>query len=91
MKVKKQQLRTEHRTTDWFKNGKGVCQEYILSPYLFNLYENTSYEMPGWMKQKVESRLPGEVSISSDMQITPPYGKKQRGTKEPLDESERGE
>ena len=83
-------VRTRHGTTDWFKNGKGVCQEYILSPCLFNLYENTSYEMPGWMKQKVESRLT-EVSISSDMQITPPYGKKQRGTKEPLDESEQGE
>ena len=36
-------------------------------------------------------RLPGEISITSDMQMTPPYGRKQRGTKESLDESERGE
>ena len=41
------------------------------------------------MNQKLESRLPGEISITSDMQMTPPYGRKQR-TKEALDESERG-
>ena len=46
---------------------------------------------PGWMKPKLESRLPGKISIISDMQITPPYGKKRRRTKEPLDESESGE
>ena len=39
------------------------------------------------MKHKLESRLLGEISITSDMQMTPPYGRKQR-TKEPLDESE---
>ena len=38
MQVKKQQFRTEHRTTDWFKIGKGVYQGCILSPSLFNLY-----------------------------------------------------
>ena len=42
------------------------------------------------MKHKLESRLLGEISITSDMQMIPPYGRKQR-TKEPLDESERGE
>ena len=46
--------------------------------------------MPGWMKHKLESRLPGEISITSDMQMTP-YGRKQRRAKEPLDEGERGE
>ena len=47
--------------------------------------------MLGWMKQKLESRLPGEISITSDMQMTPlyhSYGRKQRRTKEPLVESE---
>ena len=34
--------------------------------------QNTSYEMPGWMKHKLESRLPGEISITSDMQMAPP-------------------
>ena len=47
--------------------------------------------MPGWMKHKLESRLPGEISVTSDMQMIPPNGRKQRGSKEPLDESERGE
>ena len=47
--------------------------------------------MPDWMKHKLESRLPGEISITSDMQMTPPYSRKGRGTEEPLDESERGE
>ena len=46
--------------------------------------------MLGWMKHKLESRLPGEISITSDIQMTPPYGRKGR-TKEPLDESEKGE
>ena len=46
--------------------------------------------MTGWMKHKVESRLPGEISITLDMQMTPHYGRKWR-TKKPLDESETGE
>ena len=45
----------------------------------------------GWKKHKLESRFPGEISITSDMQMTHPYGRKWRGTKKPLDESERGE
>ena len=44
----------------------------------------------GQMKHKLELRLPGEISITSDTQLTPPYGRKQRETKEPLDEDERG-
>ena len=47
--------------------------------------------MPGWMNHKPKSRLPGEMPITSDMQMTPPLSRKQRGTKQPLDESERGE
>ena len=47
--------------------------------------------MLGWMKHKLESRFPGEISITSDMWMTPPLGRKRRGTKESLDESERGE
>ena len=38
--------------------------------------QNTSYEMLGWMKHKLESRMQGEISITSDMQMTPPYGRK---------------
>ena len=43
------------------------------------------------MKHKLESRLLGEISITSDMQMTPPYGRNRRETKEPLDNSEKGE
>ena len=47
--------------------------------------------MLGWMKHKLESRLQGEISITSDIQMTPHLSRKQRGTKETLDEGERGE
>ena len=54
--------------------------------------QTTSSEMSGWMKHKLGSRLPGEISITSDTQMTPPLWqkKKTQGTKEPLDERERG-
>ena len=83
-------VRTGHGTTDWFQRGKGVRQGYILSPAYLTSMQSTSWEMLGWKKHKLESRLLGEISITSDMQMTP-YGRKQRRTKEPLDESERGE
>ena len=78
-------VRNGYGTTDWFQIGKGVCQRCILSLCLFN-----SWEIQGWIKHKLESRLPGEISITSGMK-THPYGRNWRGTKEPLDESERGE
>ena len=62
-------VRTGHGTMTWFKIGKGVRQSCILSPCLFNLY---ACEMLGWMKHKLESRLLGEMSITLDMQMTPP-------------------
>ena len=62
-------VRTGHGTTDWFQIGKGVRQGCILSPCLFNLYAELI--MLGWMKHKVVSRLPGEISKNSDMQMTP--------------------
>ena len=62
---------TGHGTTDWFKIWKGVHEGCILSPCLFNLYESTSREMPRWMKNKLGSRLPGEISTASDMQMLP--------------------
>jgi len=53
--------------------------------------QNTSCEMQGWMKHKLESRLPGEIPVTSDMQMTPPSWKNPRGTEEPLDGGEREE
>ena len=69
-------IRTGHRTTDWFHIGKGVHQVCILSPCLFNLYAEYIMRKPGWKKHKLESRLPGEISITSDMQMTPPLWQK---------------
>ena len=70
-------VRTRHGTTDWFQNGKGVRHGCIMSSSLFNLcMQSTSCEMSGWMKHKLESRLPGEISITSDMQMTPPLWQK---------------
>ena len=56
-------VRTGHGTTDWFFVGKGVCHGCILSPCLFNLY--AEYLMRNARKYKLESRLPGEISITS--------------------------
>ena len=65
-------VRTGHGITDWFQIGKGVCQGCILSPCLFNLHaEYIMRNVLGWKKHKLESRLPGEISITSDMQMTP--------------------
>ena len=44
---------------------------YCHPPYLTSM-QSTSCEMPGWKKHKQESRLPGEIAITSDMQVTPP-------------------
>ena len=65
-------VRTGHGTTDWFQIGKGVHQGCILSPCLFNLYAETL----DWKKHKLESRLPGEIWITSDMQMIPPLWQK---------------
>ena len=69
-------VRTGLETTDWFQIGKGVCQGCILSPCLFNLYAEYIMKMLGWKKHKLESRLLGEISITSDMQMTPPLWQK---------------
>ena len=69
-------VRTGHGTTDWFQIGKGVHQGCILSPCLFNLYVEYIMETLGWKKHKLESRLPGEISITSDMQMIPPLWQK---------------
>ena len=75
--------------------GSKLGKEYIKAVYCYLAYltymQSKSCEMLGWINHKLESRLLGEISLSSDMQITPLYGRKRRGTKEPLDEGKRGE
>ena len=77
------------------KLGKEYLKAVYCHPDCLTYMQSTSREMPGWMKHKLESRLRGEISITSDMQMTTEsvssYGRKQRRTKELLDESERGE
>ena len=63
-------VRTGHGKTDRFKIGKGVRQGCILSSCLFNM-QRTSCEMLGWMKHELESRLLGEISTNSDMEMIP--------------------
>ena len=76
MQVKKQQLETDMEKQTGSKLGK----EYIKIVYCHAAYltsmQTTSCEMPGWIKQKLESRLLGEISITSDIEMTPPSWQK---------------
>ena len=77
------------------RTGSKLGKEYVRAVYCHPAYltymQSTSWETLGWMKHKLKSKSPGEISITSDIKITPPFGTKWRKTKEPLDESERGE
>ena len=65
-------VRTGHGTTDCFQIGKELCQGCILSPCLFNLHTEYIMRNAGLDEAQLESRLLGEISITSDMQMTPP-------------------
>ena len=67
-------VRTGHGTTDWFQIGKGVREGCILSPCVFNFY--AEYIMRNGGLEQLELRLSGEISITSDMQMTPPLWQK---------------
>ena len=69
-------IRTGHGTTDWFQIGKGVRQGCVLSPCLFNLYAEYNMRNIGLDETQLESKLQGEISITSDMQMTPPLWQK---------------
>ena len=84
-------VRTGHGTKDWFQSRKEYVKAAYCHPAYLTYMQTTSGEIPGWMKHKVESRLLGEMSITSDMQMTPPSWQKVKKTKESLDKSERGE
>ena len=78
MQVKKQQLEPDMEQQTGSKSGK----EYIKVVYCHSAYltymQSISEEMLDWMKHKLESRLPGEISITSDVQMTPPLWKKMK-------------
>ena len=89
--VKKCQLELDMEQLTGSKLGK----EYIKTVYCHPAYlismQSTSCEMPDWMKHNLESRLPGEISTTSDMQFQQSNGRKQKETKDPLHEGERKE
>ena len=64
-------VRTRHGTMDWFKLGKKYVKAVYHHPVYLTYMQNTSCKMSGWMKHKLESRLPGKISITSDIEMTP--------------------
>ena len=69
-------VRTEHGTTDWFQIRKGVRQDCILSPCLFNLYAECIMGNAGLDEAQAGIRLLEEISIILDMRMTPPLWQK---------------
>ena len=91
MQVKKQQLELDMEQQTGSKLGKEYVKAVYCHPAYLTYMQSTSCEMLGWMKPKLKSRLLEEIPITSDMQMISPLSVKWRRTKEPLDESERGE
>ena len=85
MQVKKQELEPDMEQQTGSKSGKEYVKDVYCHPAYLTYMQSTSWEMLGWMKHKLESRLPGEISIISDKQLTPPLWQKAIRTKEPLD------
>ena len=77
MQVKEQQLELDREQQQiGFKLGKEFIKAVHGHPAYLAYMQSTSCKMPGWMKHKLESRLPGEISIASDMQMAPPLCQK---------------
>ena len=76
MQVKKQQLEPYMEQGTSFKSGKEYVKAVCCHPDYLTYMQSTSCEMLGWMKHKLESRLPGEISTTSAMQMTPPLWQK---------------
>ena len=76
MQVKKQQLDLDMEQQTDSKSGKEYVKAVYCHPAYLTSLQSTSWEMLGWRKHKLESRLPEEISITSDMQMTPPLWQK---------------
>ena len=72
MQVKKQQLEPDMEQQTGSKLGKKYVKAACCHPAYLTYMLSTSCEMPGWMKHRLKSRLLGKISITSDMQMTPP-------------------
>ena len=87
----KHQLELDMEQQTGSKSGKDFVKAVYCHPAYLTYMQSTSWETLGWMKHKLESRLPGEISITSD-KWNHPYGRKWgRRTKKPFAENERGE
>ena len=71
MQAKKQPLELNMEQQTGSKSGKEYVKTVFCHPAYLTYMQSTSCGMPGWMKHKLESRLPGEISITSDMQMKP--------------------
>ena len=78
MQVRKQQLELDMKQQTGSKLGKEYVKAIYCHPAYLTYMQSTSCEMPGWMKHKVKSRLPGEIPITSDTQMTPPLWQKDK-------------
>ena len=76
MQVKKQQLELDMEQQTGSQSGKEYIKAVYCHPTYLTYMQTTSWEMSGWMKHRVESRLLGEISITSDKQMTPPLWQK---------------
>ena len=76
MQVKKQQLEPDMEQWTGSKLGKEYVKAAYCHPAYLTYMQSASWETLGWMKHKLESRLPGEISITSDKQMTPPLWQK---------------
>ena len=76
MQVRKPQLELDMEQQTGSKLGKEFVKAVYLHPVYLTYMQSTSCEMLGWMKHKLKSRLPGEISIISDMQMIPPLWQK---------------
>ena len=76
MQVKKQQLELDMEKQTDSNSGKEYIKAVYFHPAYLTYMQSISCEMLGWMKHKLESRLPGEISITWDMQMTPPLWQK---------------
>ena len=76
MQVRKQQLELDTEQQAGSKLGKEYIKAVYGHPGYLTSMQSTTGKMPGWMKQKLESRFPGEISITSYMQMTPPIWQK---------------
>ena len=74
-------IRTGHGTTDWFQIGKGVHQGCILSPCLFNLYAEYIMRNAGLEEAQAGIKFAGRISITSDIQMTPPLWQKVKNSR----------